>query len=128
MRQIFEWEEGVDYKVIDEGRMKYQLIGDHIHYHPSGRTKTIPNGRKSDGATCARDLCPEAFFLHDEFCIDPFWDCGKPISNLGASLEYMWILKLYGFRFRSRVRLMATFLFGGGKIKRKCGWFRAWKR
>jgi hypothetical protein len=127
------WVKNVHYEHTDpsdpsvEDGMKYRKIGDTGHRGPHGLRKTIPDGRLSDGATCAKDLCPEAFFTHDEFCLDPYWDDGTPISNRQASLEYRKILKRNGFKLRSKIRFYATFLFGGGRIKKENGWFFSWK-
>ena len=123
--QRIRWQEGVHYKRIDpdtNGGMKYEMLCDMWHRGSDGKTKLIPKGRQSDGATCAIDLDPEAFFTHDEFCIDPYWDDGSPISNWEASSEYRKILKRNGHSVRGLVRHYATFLFGGGRIKKTNGW------
>lgn len=124
------WIEGIHFKRIDPHRnegMKYEMLVDMVHRGPNGLLKTIPKGRQSNGANFVEDLCPEAFFVHDEFCINPTWDCGTPISNWGASREYRRILKRYGFRGRSIIRHYGTFLFGGSRIKRRNGWIWAWR-
>ena len=124
------WVENAHFRRIDPDKndgMKYIMLVEMIHLGQEGLTKTIPKGRMSDGATCAQDLCPEAFFVHDEFCIDPKWDDGTPISNWQASREYKKILNRYGFRLRGTVRHYATFLFGGGRIKKSNGWIFSWK-
>ena len=119
------WVEGVHYKRIDRHRnngMKYEMLVDMFHRGSHGKVKTIPKGRQSDGATNAQDLCPEAFFTHDEFCIDPFWDDGRPVTNWEASREYRKVLKRNGHSMRGMVRHYATFLFGGKRIKKLNGW------
>ncbi len=119
------WVEGIHYRRIDpdtHSGMKYEMLVEMYHRGKHGRIKTIPQGRQSDGATRAKDLCPEAFFTHDEFCIDPYWDDGTPITNWEASREYRKILKRYGYSMRGWVRHYATFLFGGGRIKKQNGW------
>lgn len=125
------WVEGVHYKRIDPYRndgMKYMLLVDMVHRGDRGLTKTMRAGMKSDGATHAIDLCPEAFFTHDAFCVDPFWDDGTPITNWGASREYRKILRRYGhLKSRGWVRHYATFLFGGGRIKKQVGWLIPWR-
>ena len=120
-----DWVEGVHFKQVDPFRnngAKYQKIGDTSHRGPHGKTKTIPNERLSDGATCAKDLCPEAFFLHDEICIDPFWDDGTAITNWSASMEYRHILIRNGFKTRGKIRFYFTFIFGGNFVKQSNGW------
>ena len=126
----FKWIEGVHYESFpkDKDGMKYRALVDLYHHGKKHKVKTIPKHRRSDGATLAKDLCPEAFFTHDEFCIAPWWDGGTPISNLQASIVYFGILKRYGHRIRGSVRLLATCLFGGGRIKKRNGWFFSWKR
>ena len=127
MKERIRWTEGVHYKRIDPCRndgMKYEMLVDMIHLGHDGKEKTIKWGMQSDGATCAIDLCAEAFFVHDAFCEDPKWDGGTPISNWGASREYRKILKRYGYPMRGMIRHYATFLFGGGRIKKTVGWFR----
>jgi len=122
------WVEGVHYTRIDphtNNNKKYALLVEMHHRGKHGLLKTIPLGRKSDGATFAKDLCAEAFFTHDEFCIDPFWDDGTPITNWQASREYRKILKRYGYSMRGCVRHYATFIFGGGRIKKQVGWLRS---
>ena len=121
------WQRNIHYERVDPKHhdgMKYRMLATMTHRGPKGLTKTIPVDRLSDGATCAEDLEPEAFFTHDEFCIDPFWDDGTPISNWGASREYRKILKRTGHRLRGAVRFYFTFVFGGGRIKKTNGWIK----
>ena len=120
------WVNGIHYEQIvpsEHDGMKYRLLCEMVHRGPHGLTKTMPQGRKSDGATYALDLDPEAFFTHDEFCRFPFWDEGTPISNWGASREYKKILERNGHKIRGPIRFYATFLFGGSRIKKVNGWF-----
>jgi len=122
-----EWVEGLHYYRLDPIRchgMKYEMLCTMIHLGPDGLERTIHQGFQSDGATCAQDLCPEAFFLHDTFCRYPYWDDGTPITNWQASREYRKILKRYGFPMRGMIRHYATFLFGGHRIKKTVGWLR----
>ena len=120
------WIEGIHYrkyKERDSEGMLYEMVCDMAHRGHHGKTKTIRAGTKSDGATCALDLCPEAFFVHDEFCRWPFWDDGTPVTNWEASREYRKILIRNGHgKARSWVRHYATFLFGGGRVKKLNGW------
>ena len=121
----FRWIENIHYRRIDPNEnngMKYEMIADMVHRGANGLQKTIPAGYQSDGATCAIDLCPEGFFVHDAFCDDPHWDDGTPITNWEASREYRYILKRNGKKIRSVIRFYATFLFGGGRIKKIGGW------
>ena len=125
-----KWIEGIHYVRIDKTKdgMKYEMICTMVHRGPKGLEKTIPCGRMSDGATCAIDLVPEAFFVHDEFCINPYWDDGTPITNWQASREYRHILRRYGkLKSRTWIRHYATFLCGGGRIKKEVGWLIPWK-
>jgi len=125
-----KWIEGVHFKRIDphrNGGMKYELLVDMVHRGPGGMLQTLKAGTQSNGADCVEDLCPEAFFSHDGFCVHPYWDDGTPISNWGASREYRHILRRNGFGGRSIIRHYGTFLFGGQRIKKECGWFFTYK-
>ena len=125
MKKRIRWTEGVHYGRLPIHRrdgMKYEMLSTMVHLGPDGYEKTIKKGRMSNGADKSKDLCPEAFFLHDEFCKFPFWDCGEPITNWQASKEYRKILLRYGFKVRGRIRFYATFLLGGWKVKRVGGW------
>ncbi len=124
-RKRINWIEGVHYKRIDSAKsngMKYEMLVEMPHRGKHNKVKTVPQGRQSDGATGVRDLCPEAFFTHDEFCIDPYWDDGTPITNWEASREYRKILKRYGHKIRGWVRHYGTFLLGGWRVKKQVGW------
>lgn len=120
------WIEGIHYERLEPpvGADKYEMLTTMAHRGPNGLVKTIPIRRRSDGATHARDLCAEAFFTHDEFCLDPFWDDGTPISNWEASREYRKILKRNGHPMDGMVRHYFTFVFGGKRIKKMNGWFK----
>lgn len=128
------WVEGVHYAKINpycNGGMKYEMLVEMHHRGKHGRIKTIPRRRQSDGATFAYDLCAEAFFTHDEFCKDPYWEDGTPVSNWEASWEYRRILERYGYPLRGVIRHYCTFLFGGGRIRKLNGWFfsvKSWSR
>ena len=125
MKHRIRWVEYVHYMPIDpdhnEG-FKYEMLCDIEHLGHEELEKTIPQGTQSDGATYAIDLCPEAFFTHDQFCVHPYWDDGTPITNWQASKEYRKILKRNGYPVRGWIRFYATFLFGGGRIKKRNGW------
>ena len=105
----------------------YTKERDFVFHWKHGKTITIPAFMYSDGATCAKDLIPLAWFVHDRICVYPYFDDGSPISNLKASWIYRSILSWNGKGVRARIRLLATFLFGGGKVKRLNGWLVAWK-
>ena len=125
MKTRIQWVEGIHYKTIQpkfNDGMKYEMLVDMVHLGSDELEKTIRKGMKSDGATCATDLCPEAFFIHDAFCNCPRWDDNTPITNWEASREYRKILKRYGHPVRGMIRFYATFLFGGGRIKKVSGW------
>lgn len=95
---------------------------DFVFYWFNRKTITIPGLCRTDGATCAEDLCPLAWHVHDQICEVPYFDDGTPISNILASWIYRSILIWHGFKVRSRIRFVATFLFGGGKVKKEVGW------
>ena len=116
---------------------KYELLETYV-YHSGlfNRTKTVPRGRRSDGATHARDLGARhlpllvriihflyrrrktnrtaAWWVHDEFCIDPYWDDGTPVTNFVASTVLAVILYSDGYWLEAYTWWVAT-LFGGAK-------------
>ncbi len=139
--------------IDDPEGYKYELLEEYVYYSRTfNRTKTIPAGRKSDGATWARDVGAKergwrkywalavekfiqkylhirgskkrtaAFFVHDEFCLDGVWDDGTKISNFICSMIISMILYTDGYLFEAYTWFPATFLGGGGEAK-KNGWF-----
>lgn len=132
------------YKIKDDpDGMRYQLAKEFKYYSRLfNRTITIPKGRKSDGATGARDLgaietgwrgwwskaigklmhSPEgnrtaAWFVHDELCITGCWDDGTKISNFVCSTVLSVILYSDGYKRESISWWFATFFKGGGKAR-----------
>jgi hypothetical protein len=126
---------GLDFWPFDifSTKMKYtEEKGFTYHSERYDKSITIPPGRQSDGATAAPDLCPKAFFVHDEICIKGKWDDGTEITNFQASTVYYDILEEEGkknpykfgpfkferFGIRKYDRWVVTFLFGGEKLKK----------
>lgn len=117
--------EGVDYRELsqmDSRGHKYETLRPYKFYWLNRKTISIPKYFRTDGATCAKDLVGLAWHIHDHICVYPYWDDGTPISNLQASWIYRSILIWHGKPVRSRLRFLATFLFGGSKVKRDVGW------
>ena len=110
--------EGVDYQRMSASHVKnyphekYETLREYIFVWYDGRTITIDPFTRSDGATKARDLCPLAFFVHDQICKVPYWDNGDHIPAWLASRIYRKILEWHGFHIRSKVRSPATWLWG----------------
>ena len=92
----------------------------------------VPSGRKSDGATGAKDLTGDvlcqkdngedflasmSWWVHDELCLTTIWNDGTPVTNWQASMVLRDILKDEGYTFRARTWTWATFLFGGRKLR-----------
>lgn len=131
--------------------MKYILDEDYVYKSSLfNRTKTLKKGMMSDGATWARDLgalCwkkwykvefwifiirkilniimrkkTAAWFVHDDFCEDPFWDDGYPVTNIVASMIICMILHTDGYRMEAYTWFFPTFLCGGEEIKKVNGW------
>ena len=80
-------------------------------------------GEEYNGADSAIDLNPLCFIPHDILCRDTCFADGTPCTNHQASMVYFDQMRRYGHsRARSLVRYLATFLFGGHKIKENNGW------
>ena len=62
------------------------------------------------------------WFIHDDFCVRPYWDDGTPISNFLASTILSCILYTDGYKIESILWWWGTFLFGGVEIKKQVGW------
>jgi len=140
----------------DENGMKYVLLTDWFEFVPFlGYRINIPKGRKSDGATWARDLGAiekgwrkywsrlmgwlfgspinsrtSAWWSHDEICITGTvtnWQGDRiKISNFFASLILSIILFRDGYKKECIPWFFATFFGGGGECK-KNGWFKVSK-
>lgn len=130
--------------VDDPDGMKYQLLEEY--FYKSGmfnRSITIPEGRKSDGATGARDLGvamtglkgiwyrilarvfqttstkkTAAWFVHDELCLTGKWDDGTRISNFICSTVLSVILHNDGYNREAIWWWFATFFAGGGEARK----------
>jgi hypothetical protein len=63
-----------------------------------------------------------AWFVHDAFCVDPYWDDEYPVSNFIASTILSCILYTDGYKIESILWWWGTFLFGGKNIKNQVGW------
>ncbi len=127
----------------DADGMRYELLEKYVYYSRMfNRTITIPKGRKSDGATSARDLganesgwrgwwskaigqflhSPKgvrtaAWFVHDELCLTGRWDDGTKISNFICSTVLSVILYYDGYKKEAVTWWFATFFGGGGKAR-----------
>ncbi|MFT5728759.1 MAG: hypothetical protein ACI8PB_002915 [Desulforhopalus sp.] len=127
----------------DPEGMKYQRLTELVYYSSMfNRYITIPAGRKSDGATGARDLGvkesgwrgvwakfvqnilksygnveTEAWWVHDELCLTGAWDDGTKISNFICSTVVAVELQKDGYTKEAIYWWFATFLFGGGKAR-----------
>lgn len=63
-----------------------------------------------------------AWYVHDAFCNDPYWDDGRPVSNFIASTILSCILYTDGYKVEAILWWFGTFFFGGKKIKKEVGW------
>lgn len=63
-----------------------------------------------------------AWYVHDGFCEDPYWDDGTPVSNFIASCILAAILYTDLYRVEAYLWWVGTFFFGGELIKEKVGW------
>ncbi len=81
------------------------------------KSVTVPAGYPSDGATGARDIDSDGWWVHDKLCDTGKFDDGSACTNLQASMILYDILKSEGRWFRARSWLVTTWLFGGGKAR-----------
>ena len=73
----------VRYKRVGDG---YESLSSYVYYSPRfNRTLTVPTGFYSDGATGARDVDTDAWWVHDVICRYGKWDSGELIDNFTAS-------------------------------------------
>ena len=126
----------VDYSCSGEN-YKYVIIERTIiHSDIYNKDVILEVGDLSDGATCAIDICPPAFFGHDDLCVKGHWADGTPCTNRQASTFHSEILSRESKRYwkksgwknkrrsvrlkgRSIWRWLPTFIFGGGKCRDK---------
>lgn len=64
----------------------------------------------------------DGWWIHDGFCIDPYWDDGYPITNFVASMVLCTILYFDGYKLEAYTWFLPTFFSGGKLIKEKNGW------
>lgn len=98
--------------------MKYIKETQLLYY--SSRYKRhvlVPEGYASDGATGARDIVSNAWWVHDKLCDEGKFYDGTPCTNWQASMILKDILKSEGRWFRARSWFVMTWLFGGGKAR-----------
>ena len=116
------------------GQVRYEIVGDgyvalldYCYHSPRyKRSITVKAGMYSDGATWARDVASDAWWVHDVACRYGRWDDGQKISNWQASSVLYDILRRDGFWFRAPFWRLATFLFGGGAARFR-GEIRDWR-
>jgi hypothetical protein len=78
---------------------------------------TVPVGYPSDGATGARDIDSDGWWVHDKLCDTGLFDDGTKCNNWQASMILYDILKAEGYWFRARTWLISTYAMGGGKAR-----------
>jgi len=120
--------ENVHYKRLSKSHIKnhpedkYEMITPYKFRWLNGKTITLDLFFRWNGANLVKDLVALASAIHDRICKYPYFDDGTPISNLLASWIYRSILLWHGVKVRSRIRFLATFLFGGKDVKKTVGW------
>lgn len=98
---------------------KYRTLNEYKYFSPRYKKwVTVPKGFLSDGATGARDLHSDAWWVHDVLCDTGKWDCGTKLCNWQCSVVLNDILKSEGHWFIDRYWKFATFLFGGGEARK----------
>jgi len=78
---------------------------------------TVVKGFVSDGATGAKDIKSNGWWVHDVLCGYGTFDDGTECNNWQASSVLSDILKSEGRWFRSRSWFITTWLFGGGEAR-----------
>lgn len=103
--------------------IKYRRDGNLVYYSPRYKKYvTVPDGYPSDGATGARDIASDSWWVHDKLCDTGLFDDGTSCNNMQASLILYDILKSEGRWFRARTWLTMTWLIGGGKARKNGMW------
>lgn len=138
--------EGVTWKRLynDPDGMRYERLRELLYYSSMFKGFIlIPVGRKSDGATGARDLGvvetgwrglwakfvqyvlksygsaeTDAWWIHDELCLKGKWRDGRKISNFICSTVLAVQLRKDGYPKEAIYWWFATFLLGGGKARK----------
>ena len=106
----------IQYKKIGDG---YETTAEYRYYSKRyNRYITIPIGFYSDGATCARDLDTDAWWVHDHICRYAKWDDGTPIDNWTASTVLADILWEDGYKWEAFYWWWGTYLGGGGAARK----------
>lgn len=83
---------------------------------------TVPKGYPSDGATGARDIKSQSWWVHDWLCDYGVFDDGTQCNNWQASMIVRDILLDEDRWFRAHTWFVMTWLVGGGAA-RKNGMF-----
>tara|TARA_R110002012_G_scaffold130932_1_gene283464 strand:- start:425 stop:853 length:429 start_codon:yes stop_codon:yes gene_type:complete len=106
-----------------KGRKEYTCI-ENIGYFSKRYQKWIIREKndKSDGATYAKDIDSFCWLFHDELCDTGSWEDGEPCTNWQGSSVLSDIMKEEGYIFLYVWWFLATWLFGGKKL-RKNGMF-----
>ncbi len=91
------------------GPNQYILDHDYPYYSPRyNKTKTLPAGMVSDGATGATDIVSAAWWVHDALLEDGDWDDMSPVSRLQAARVLSDILMSEGRWIRAWTGRRAT--------------------
>ena len=95
-----------------------------INYYSSryNRFVKVPLGFRSDGATGARDISSQAWWVHDVLCVTGRFEDGTPCTNWQASCILSDILRAEGRWFRARSWFFATRILGGGAARANGMW------
>jgi hypothetical protein len=89
------------------------------HSERYDKTVTVPEGYLSDGATGAIDIYSDGWWVHDKLCDTGIFDDGTPCTNKQASTILSDILRSEGRWCRAIYWWPMTYLFGGGKCRKK---------
>jgi hypothetical protein len=114
MKTLKEADSKLDFEMFQDskGTIWYRLLSD-VQYisHRFNKTKTLPKGYVSDGATGAEDIVSKSWFVHDKLCEDMKWDDGSYCSPLQSSYVLHDILMKENRWVRAKVWFLFTFVF-----------------
>lgn len=97
----------------------YEAVGSYTYTSPRyGKSITVRDGFYSDGATFARDLDSDSWWVHDVICRYGKWDDGTLVTRWQAAVVLYDILKEEGYVLEDFWWAVATYLFGGGAARR----------
>lgn len=115
---------------ISRGRLKvlkywkrpdglYEALTNYTYYSARyGKYVFIEDGQVRDGASGAKDILSDAWWIHDQLCADTVWADSTPCTPMEAAMVLHDILKEEGRVVRCITWPIATFLFGCKRVRK----------